>query len=81
MKTVKINTPYIKLEQFLKFESICQSGGEAKFFISDGNVKVNGEEETRRGRKLREGDIIVINKKEYQILQDGDFDADKTTSP
>ena len=47
MKKVKIKTPYIKLEQFLKLEDICQSGGESKLFISYCIVQVKGDEETR----------------------------------
>ena len=44
---------YIKLDQFLKLAQIAMTGGEAKAMIQDGMVKVNGEVETRRGRKLR----------------------------
>lgn len=48
----------IRLDQFLKFHGITQSGGEAKHLIQGGDVKVNGEVETRRGRKLKTGDVI-----------------------
>lgn len=49
---------YIQLDQFLKLNGLTQSGGEAKFLIQDGQVKVNGVVETRRKKKLRDGDKI-----------------------
>lgn len=52
--------PTIKLDQFLKREAVVFSGGEAKQLIQSGAVKVNGEVETRRGRKLREGDRVEL---------------------
>ncbi len=51
-------TETIQLDQFLKFMNIVSSGGQAKHLIQDGQVQVNGEIETRRGRKLRHGDIV-----------------------
>ena len=49
---------YIKLDQFLKRANMVESGGQAKVLIQGGQVKVNGEVETRRGRKLRQGDTV-----------------------
>lgn len=49
---IKISTEFIKLDQFLKWVSICDSGSDAKDLILSGKVKVNGEIEIRRGRKL-----------------------------
>ncbi len=49
---------YIKLDQFLKLANVVESGGQAKVLIQGGQVKVNGEVETRRGRKLRQGDAV-----------------------
>ena len=49
---------YIRLDQFLKLTGLTQSGGEAKHLIQDGKVKVNGEVEVRRGKKLRAGDVV-----------------------
>lgn len=60
MREVEIETEFIKLDQFLKFESLVGSGGEAKNVIQDGLVKVNGNIETARGKKLHKGDIIEI---------------------
>lgn len=58
----------IKLEQFLKLAQTVQSGGEAKRLIQSGFVKVNGEVETRRGRKLRHGDMVEVYGEELQVL-------------
>lgn len=58
MKEIKISTEFIKLDQFLKWAGVCDTGVDAKFFILDGNVKVNGEEELRRGKKLYPGDKV-----------------------
>ena len=52
--------PAIKLDQFLKWSGAVQTGGEAKLLIQSGEVKVNGKMETRRGRKLMEGDRIAV---------------------
>lgn len=51
---------FIKLDQFLKLARLVQSGGEAKQRILAGEVRVNGEVETRRGRKLRHGDVVLF---------------------
>ena len=51
---------YIKLDQFLKLARIVQSGGEAKHLIQSGAVLVNGEVETRRGRKLYPNDVVDV---------------------
>lgn len=50
----------IKLDQFLKWIGVVQTGGEAKLLIQEGQVQVNGKVETRRGRKLVEGDRIRV---------------------
>ena len=54
----------MKLDQFLKWQNLVSSGGEAKNFIQSGSVKVNGETETRRGRKLSKGDKVIFLKNE-----------------
>ena len=53
---VKIETPFIKLQDLLKFAGAVDTGGEAKLAVQQGEVKVNGETCTMRGRKLRPGD-------------------------
>ncbi len=60
MSKLKINTPYITLQQLLKIENIISSGGEAKYYLVDNDVLVNDELERRRGRKLYPGDIIKV---------------------
>jgi ribosome-associated protein len=58
---------YIKLDQFLKLAQIVMTGGEAKVMIHEGMVKVNGEVETRRGRKLRDGDRVEVDGEELVV--------------
>ena len=60
MESIRIQTEYITLGQFLKLASIIDSGGNAKWFLSEYEVYVNGELDVRRGRKLRVGDRIEI---------------------
>ncbi len=57
---IKIETEFIKLDQLLKFASVVGSGAEAKMFIKDGEVLVNGEVCSQRGKKIREGDKVEI---------------------
>jgi ribosome-associated protein len=57
---IKIDTEFITMGQFLKLAEIIQSGGMAKWFLSEHEVYVNGEQDQRRGRKLRNGDVIDI---------------------
>ncbi|MEQ2527916.1 S4 domain-containing protein YaaA [Bacillaceae bacterium CLA-AA-H227] len=59
-KEIQIDTEYITLGQFLKLAEIIDSGGMAKWFLSEHEVIVNGEQDQRRGRKLRVGDQIEI---------------------
>lgn len=68
MKESKIETEFIKLDQFLKYESLVGSGGEAKNVIQDGLVKVNGSIETARGKKLYKGDVIEIFGEKVKIV-------------
>lgn len=53
---IKIDEEYIKLDNLLKFGGLAETGGHAKFIIQDGQVKVNGEVCTMRGKKMRKGD-------------------------
>ena len=64
---VKIEEPFITLGQLLKKCDLVSTGGEAKFFLSSHDIKVNGEEERRRGKKCYEGDRILIDDQEYLI--------------
>ena len=69
---MKINSEYIKLDSFLKAVNEAASGGEAKVLIFEGLVQVNGEPESRRGRKLRPGDSVAIAGRSYQIEGGGE---------
>lgn len=57
---IYLETPYMMLQQVLKSETIINSGGEAKWFLRENEVLVNGEMEDRRGRKLYPGDVIEV---------------------
>lgn len=72
MNNVTITTEYIKLDQFLKLASITGSGGEARAFIQENEIFVNGELENRRGKKLRDGDTVIIKGLVYSIVQAGE---------
>ena len=61
-KTVEIATPFIKLEALLKFAGLAGTGGESKLRIQEGEVLVNGEVCTQRGRKLRSGDRVTLGR-------------------
>lgn len=67
MKEIFIDTEYIELGKFLKYVNAVDSGAIAKMVIVDGHVLVNGEVEIRRGKKLREGDVISFDGTDYVI--------------
>ena len=62
---IHITTEFIKLEGLLKFAGVVETGGEAKECIQGGEVKVNGEVCTMRGKKLRPGDTVTFRGEEY----------------
>ncbi len=68
MKKVAISTEYLTLGQFLKVSGIVQTGGEAKPFLRETEVLVNGEKDSRRGRKLYGDDIVEIRGERYLIV-------------
>lgn len=69
MQEIKIRDEFIKLGQAMKLANIVASGVDAKNVIQDGLVKVNGEVETRRGKKLHDGDIIFFESEEVKIVR------------
>lgn len=69
MQEIRIKDEFIKLGQAMKLANLVGSGVDAKNVIQDGLVKVNGEVETRRGKKLHEGDIIFFNSEEVKIVR------------
>ena len=58
IEEIMINTEFIKLDQLLKWANFTGSGVEAKMFIQNGEVKVNDAVETRRGKKIYDGDVV-----------------------
>ena len=67
MKKVKISTEFIKLDQFIKLCGEADQGSDAKEMVLAGGITVNGEQEIRRGRKLRPGDTVKVKGNEYII--------------
>ena len=65
MKTITITTEYIKLQDLLKFANLVATGGEATERIQAGEVTVNGEVCTMRGKKIRPGDDVVFQGQHY----------------
>jgi ribosome-associated protein len=67
---VRMPGDFIELDKFLKLASVAPTGGEAKSLVRSGLVSVNGQPETRRGRKLRAGDVVEYNGERYEIEDD-----------
>lgn len=65
--SVKIRTEFIKLDQLMKFSGLCDTGGFAKELIQQGQVKVNGEVCTMRGKKIRQGDVIEVDRMRVEV--------------
>ncbi|MGN1201906.1 MAG: RNA-binding S4 domain-containing protein [Eubacterium sp.] len=66
-ENIIITTDFIRLDSFLKFTGAAETGGQAKSFIQDGIVKVNGEVCTARGKKIRNGDTVSVFSVDYHI--------------
>lgn len=66
--TIKIDTEFIKLQDLLKFSGLCETGGQAKIYIQNGDVLVNGEVCTMRGKKMRNGDTARIGDEEIKVI-------------
>jgi ribosome-associated protein len=58
---IEISTEYIPLGQFLKLANVLETGGMAKWFLSEYEVYVNDEKENRRGKKLKPGDVVTVS--------------------
>ncbi len=70
MIDIKINTEFIKLDAFMKFSGMVYTGGDAKGFVQDGSVKVNGEVCTMRGKKLHPGDVVSFNGDDFRVVRE-----------
>lgn len=68
MIDVKVNTEIIKLDAFLKWCGAVVMGSEAKTVVQNGEVKLNGEVITMRGKKLKKGDIVEYNSETYKLI-------------
>lgn len=69
MKEIKIKNKFIKLDQFLKYVSIANTGGHAKYLIVEGKIDVNGHKVHERGKKIRIGDIVRIHIEDENIYK------------
>ncbi len=72
MQQIQIKDEFIKLGQALKLAGMVDSGVDAKIEIEEGNVQVNGEVETRRGKKLRNGDVFSFDGQECSVIAPAD---------
>ncbi len=70
METIKIRDEYIKLGQALKLAGMVESGVDAKMEIQEGFVKVNGEVEVQRGKKIHPGDVIEYNGQQIRVINE-----------
>jgi len=68
MRDVTLRGPDIRLGQLLKFAGLADSGGEAKELLLEGLVRVNDEPEARRGRTLRDGDVVAVGEERVRIV-------------
>ena len=66
---IPVRGEFIRLDQFLKLAGAVQGGGEAKARVQAGEVRVNGEVELRRGRKLRPGDEVEEEARRYRVIE------------
>ena len=71
MRDAEIYREPIELFQLLKFEGLASSGGEAKMFIADGLVRVNGDRETRKRRKILAGDMVEFAGESIRVVLKG----------
>ena len=67
MRDLPIRGDGIRLGQALKLSGLAESGGEARALVEEGAVTVNGEVETRRGRQLRDGDVVAVGGEALRI--------------
>lgn len=64
---MKEKKDYITLQQFMKLSGIVSTGGQAKLYLQEADITVNGEKENRRGRKLYPEDIVVVEGKKFVV--------------
>ncbi len=67
VEEIGIRTEFIKLDSFLKYAGVTETGGQAKEAVLEGLVLVNGEVCTMRGKKIRPGDVVAIDDLELHV--------------
>jgi ribosome-associated protein len=67
MRDIELRGDMIRLGQLLKASGLAGSGAEAKELVADGQVTVNGEPETRRGRQLHRGDVVAVGQESVRV--------------
>ena len=67
MEIITISEEYIRLDNLMKYAGLCNSGGRAKYLIQNGEVKLNGEVCTMRGKKIRSGDMVEYQNKTVKV--------------
>lgn len=70
-ETITITTDFIKLDSFLKFAGVAETGGHGKEIVAEVVVSVNGEVCTMRGKKLKDGDIVTVDNYILEVKQSG----------
>ena len=71
MEKITINEEFIRLDSLMKYAGMCSSGGRAKYLIQNGEVRLNGEVCTMRGKKIRPGDTVEFNGRTVEVAIDG----------
>lgn len=71
MEKITIQEEFIRLDSLMKYTGLCNSGGRAKYLIQGGEVKLNGEVCTMRGKKIRPGDRVEYNGRTVEVTIDG----------
>ncbi|MBP1544403.1 MAG: RNA-binding S4 domain-containing protein [Oscillospiraceae bacterium] len=77
MEEIMIVTPFIKLDQLVKFAGLAETGAKAKILIELGEFNVNGELCTKRGKKIKPGDVIDFKNKKFKIVLDENAEIEK----
>ena len=81
MEEIKIVTPFIKLDQLIKFAGLAETGAKAKIVIDLGEVNVNGECCMKRGKKIKPGDVIEFKGKKYKVVLDENAAVEEQSKP
>ncbi|MTD43133.1 RNA-binding S4 domain-containing protein [Conexibacter sp. W3-3-2] len=68
MREIPLRDGMIRLGQLLKLADLVDSGGEVRWFLDEAEITVNGEPESRRGRQLVPGDLVVVNGEELRLV-------------